>query len=457
MKILVIDVGGTHVKVLATGETQHREVASGPTLTAAQMVRAVKTLTADWSYEKISIGFPGPVVHGRIPNEPHNLGPGWVGFDFERAFGKPVKLLNDAAMQALGSYRGGSMLFLGLGAGLGSALIVDGVIEPLELAHLPYKDGYTFEDCVGLRGLQRLGEAEWRSEVNDVVQRLTAALQADDLVLGGGNSHRFSEPLPANARLADNASAFLGGFAMWAMPLQAPRSSASTQPKGPARQQTIVLFDVDNTLLDNDRIIAELERYLQREVGVAQAQCYFELFEELRSQQGYADYLGALQRYRVANQHESGVLAVSSFLLNYPFANRLFPGSLDVIDHLGKLGPTAILTDGDVVFQPRKIDRAGLFTAVGGRVLVCIHKELELEDVERRYPADHYLLVDDKVRILSAVKERWKSRVTTVFTRQGHYAFDGSVAKYPKPDVSVDRIGDLLAIEPHTLVPAPRA
>jgi polyphosphate glucokinase len=451
MKILVIDVGGTHVKVLATGEQQKREVASGSTMTAAQMVDAVKALTADWSYDKISIGFPGPVIHGRILNEPHNLGSGWVGFDFARAFGKPVKLINDAAMQALGSYRGGSMLFLGLGAGLGSALIVDGVVEPLELAHLPYRDGYTFEDCVGVRGLERLGEVEWRKQVYDVVKRLTAALQADELVLGGGNSHRLTEPLPANARRGDNANAFLGGFALWTAPAEKPRAYDGVAP---VRHDAVVLFDVDNTLLDNDRIIAELDRHLQREVGTAQARHYFELFEELRREQGYADYLGALQRYRVANPHESGLLEVSEFLLNYRFANRLFPGALDVIEHLGKLGPSVILTDGDVVFQPRKIERAGLYGAVEGRVLLCIHKELELTDVERRFPADHYVLVDDKVRILTAVKERWGSRVTTVFTRQGHYASDPGVDKYPKPDLSVARVGDLLEIDPGTLVPA---
>jgi polyphosphate glucokinase len=457
VNILVIDVGGTHIKVLATGQTEHREVASGKSMTAAEMVQAVKRLTADWSYGAISIGFPGPVVHGRILNEPHNLGPGWVGFDFERAFGKPVRLINDAAMQALGSYRGGSMLFLGLGAGLGSALIVDGVIEPLELAHLPYKDGYTFEDYVGLRGLERLGEAEWRKHVGDVVMRLTAALQADDLVIGGGNSHRLTDPLPAHARLGDNSNAFLGGFALWESQLQRPDAPASAQVVPPVRHEVVVLFDVDNTLLDNDRVIAELQRYLEREVGVAQARCYFEIFEELRSQEGYADYLGALQRYRVANPHERGLLAVSSFIVNYPFANRLFPGSLDVIEHLGKLGPSVILTDGDVVFQPRKIDCSGLFAAVSGRVIVCIHKELELDDVERRYPAEHYVLVDDKVRILSAVKERWGSRVTTVFPRQGHYALDPGIAKYPTPDISVDRIGDLLAYEPSAFLPAVRA
>jgi polyphosphate glucokinase len=454
VKILVIDVGGTHVKVLATGQEKPREIDSGPTMTAAQMVDSVKRATSDWTYEKISIGYPGPVVHGRIPNEPHNLGPGWVGFDFERAFGKPVKLMNDAAMQALGSYRGGSMLFLGLGAGMGSALIVDGVVEPLELAHLPYKDGYSYEDCVGLRGLERLGEAEWRKEVTEVVLKLKAALQADELVLGGGNSHRFADPLPGDARRGDNANAFLGGFALWKSGLTQLRSAAGHP--APAREKTVVLFDVDNTLLDNDRIIAELDRHLQREVGVAQSRRYFEIFEELRSQQGYADYLGALQRYRVANPHESGLLAVSSFMINYPFANRLFPGSLDVIEHLGKLGPSVILTDGDVVFQPRKIECSGLFAAVGGRVLLCIHKELELEDVEQRFPADHYVLVDDKVRILSAVKERWGSKVTTVFTRQGHYAFAPDVAKYPKPDVSVEHVGDLLTHDPNSLLAATR-
>jgi polyphosphate glucokinase len=214
MNILVIDVGGTHVKVLASGQKAHREVPSGPTMTARRMVRAVKRLTADWRYDAVSIGYPGPVLHGRPVSEPHNLAGGWVGFDFRRAFGCPVKIVNDAAMQALGSYRGGRMLFLGLGAGLGSALIVDGRLEPMELAHLPYEKGRTYEDYVGLRGLKRLGKKKWRRHVADVARRLKAALEAEDLVLGGGNAKLLKTP-PAGARLGDNANAFVGGFRLW--------------------------------------------------------------------------------------------------------------------------------------------------------------------------------------------------------------------------------------------------
>jgi polyphosphate glucokinase len=448
-KILVIDVGGTHVKVLATGQQAHRELPSGPSMTAAQMVDAVQRLTADWLYDAVSIGFPGPVVHGRIPHEPHNLGSGWVSFDFEQALGRPVKLINDAAMQALGGYRGGSMLFLGLGAGLGSTLIVDGVVEPLELAHLPYKDGYTYEDCVGLRGLTRLGEAEWRAQVADVATRLKAALQADDLLIGGGNALRLVPPLPAGARLGDNADAFLGGFALWKAPADARAKAAL-----PARNEVVFLFDVDNTLLDNDRVIADLEAYLKRDVGAESTRRYFEFFEQLRSELGYADYLGALQRFRLHYPCEPGLIAASTFMVNYPFANRLYPGALDVLEHVGALGPTVILTDGDVVFQPRKIHCAGLFAAVEGRVLISIHKENDLALVEERYPADHYVLIDDKVRILSAIKQQWSARVTTVFPRQGHYAVDSVVAGYPAPDLTVARIGDLLEHDPRTLLSA---
>jgi polyphosphate glucokinase len=214
MKTLVIDVGGTHVKILATGERDHREVDSGPTMTARQMVSAVKRAAADWSYDHVSIGFPGPVVHGHPVAEPHNLGGGWMGFDFGRAFNRPVKMINDAAMQALGSYRGGRMLFLGLGTGLGSALIIDGVLEPMELGHLPYKNGGTFEDYVGLRGFRRLGTARWRKCVADVVTRLRAALNAEEVVIGGGNSARL-EKLPPGTRLGDNGNAFIGGFRLW--------------------------------------------------------------------------------------------------------------------------------------------------------------------------------------------------------------------------------------------------
>ncbi len=194
MRILVIDVGGTHVKVLATGHKQRVEFPSGPKMTPAKMVAAVRAATAGWKYDAVSIGYPGPVVHGRPLCEPHNLGHGWVGFDFKKAFGgRPVKIINDAAMQALGSYKGRRMLFLGLGTGLGSALIVDGVLEPMELAHLPYKKGRTYEDYVGLAGLKRLGKRKWRHHVNEVVQQLKAAVQADYVVLGGGNAQTAQE------------------------------------------------------------------------------------------------------------------------------------------------------------------------------------------------------------------------------------------------------------------------
>jgi len=213
-KILVIDVGGTHLKLLATGRKNRLEIPSGPKMTAKKMVEAVRAATVGWKYDAVSIGYPGPVVHGRPVSEPHNLGPGWVGFDFSRAFHRPVKIINDAAMQALGSYCGGRMLFLGLGTGLGSALIVDGVLEPLELAHLPYKHGRSYEDYVGLAGLKRLGKKKWRHHVNEVVQQLKTALQADYVVLGGGNARLLKE-LPPKTRLGNNANAFRGGFRLW--------------------------------------------------------------------------------------------------------------------------------------------------------------------------------------------------------------------------------------------------
>jgi polyphosphate glucokinase len=218
MKTLVIDVGGTHVKVLATGRKQRVQFASGPKMTPAKMVAAIRAATAGWKYDAVSIGYPGPVVHGRPLSEPHNLGRGWVGFDFKRAFGRrPVKIINDAAMQALGSYRGRRMLFLGLGTGLGSALIVDGVVEPMELAHLPYKKGRTYEDYLGLAGLRRLGKKKWRHQVNQVARRFQSLLQADYVVLGGGNA-RLLKRLPAGARLGSNANAFRGGFRLWSGP-----------------------------------------------------------------------------------------------------------------------------------------------------------------------------------------------------------------------------------------------
>jgi polyphosphate glucokinase len=214
MKILVIDVGGTHVKVLATGRRTPHKIPSGPKMTARQMVRKVRHATAGWSYSAVSIGYPGPALHGRPVSEPVNLGGGWAGFDFTKAFGHPVRLINDAAMQALGSYKGGRMLFLGLGTGLGSALIVDGELEPMELAHLPYEKGRTYEEQVGEAALKRLGKKKWRRCVEDVVMRLKAALEADDVVGGGGNA-KLLHTLPRGVRLGSNANAFIGGYRMW--------------------------------------------------------------------------------------------------------------------------------------------------------------------------------------------------------------------------------------------------
>ena len=215
----------------------------------------------------------------------------------------------------------------------------------------------------------------------------------------------------------------------------------------------VFLFDVDNTLLDNDRVTADLKRHLQREVGDEREERYWMLLEQLRKELGYVDYLGALQRYRHEYPRDPHLLTVSRFLVNYPFANRLFPNSLDVIEHCTQWGPAVILSDGDVVFQPRKIERSGLSDVVDGKVLIYIHKEQELEDVERRYPAKHYVLVDDKLRILAAIKKIWGSRVTTVFPRQGHYALDSeAIADYPAADITIDRIGDLLTVDPGRLL-----
>jgi FMN phosphatase YigB (HAD superfamily) len=219
-----------------------------------------------------------------------------------------------------------------------------------------------------------------------------------------------------------------------------------------AMDPVVFLLDVDNTLLDNDRVTADLRRYLQREVGVERQERYWAIFEQLRSELGYADYLGALQRYRLEHPRDAHLLAVSSFLVNYPFANRLFPESLDVIDHLRVWGPTVILSDGDVVFQPRKVERSGLFDAVETRVLIYVHKERELDDVERRHPAEHYVLVDDKLRILTAAKAYWRERLTTVFVRQGRYAHDPSVATCPPADVTIGRIGELLGYDLRALL-----
>jgi FMN phosphatase YigB (HAD superfamily) len=215
----------------------------------------------------------------------------------------------------------------------------------------------------------------------------------------------------------------------------------------PPRSAIVFLLDVDNTLLDNDRVVADLKEILTREVGATRQQRYWTIFESVRAELGYADYLGTLQRCRLEDPRDQSLLAISSFLLNYPFEDRLYPGALDVITRLNLLGTTVILTDGDVVFQPLKIGRSGLASAVDGRILLYVHKEHELDDVERRYAADHYVLVDDKVRILTAVKASWGDRVTTVFPRQGHYAHDPQAAAYPPPDITFDHINDLLGFD----------
>jgi polyphosphate glucokinase len=216
MKILAVDVGGTNVKVLASGQDAPRRFPSGPKLTPKQMVSGIKEITKDWKYDVVAIGYPGRVLRGRPVAEPHNLGRGWVDFNFKAAFGRPVKVINDAAMQALGSYRGGLLLFLGFGTGLGSAVVVEGIVVPMELGHLSYKNG-TFEDYVGLRGLKRLGKKKWRRHVAFGVNRLIDALHPDDVVLGGGNAKKLKD-LPPHCRAGDNANAFLGGFRMWDEP-----------------------------------------------------------------------------------------------------------------------------------------------------------------------------------------------------------------------------------------------
>ncbi len=225
MNVLVIDVGGTHVKILATGQTEKREFASGPKLTPRQMVAKIKRLARDWRYDVVAMGYPGPVMHDRVIAEPHNLGSGWVGFDFKGAFGRPVRIVNDAAMQALGSYRGGKMLFLGLGTGLGTALIVDGIVEPMEIGHLPYLKR-TYEDYVSDGALERMGKKKWRKHVTDVIERLTHALEPDEVVIGGGNVRHLKD-LPPRCRAGDNANAFAGGFRLWDKAGSAPSGRAA--------------------------------------------------------------------------------------------------------------------------------------------------------------------------------------------------------------------------------------
>jgi polyphosphate glucokinase len=213
-RVLVIDVGGTNVKMLATGQKESRKHPSGPTMTPRRMVRVVRESVRDWKFDCVSLGFPGPVIHGHPLREPHNLGGGWMRFDFHQAFGCPVQIINDAAMQALGSYKGGRMLFLGLGTGLGAAMIVEGVLQPMELAHLIYKNGRTYEDYLGLRGLERSGKKKWRKHVATITEKLRTALEADYVVLGGGNSKKLKK-LPPKTFLGSNENAFLGGFRMW--------------------------------------------------------------------------------------------------------------------------------------------------------------------------------------------------------------------------------------------------
>jgi polyphosphate glucokinase len=234
MKVLAIDVGGTHVKILVSGQNEVRKFVSGPTLTPDKMVSGVKELAKDWDYDVASLGYPGPVLSNRPVAEPHNLAPGWTGFDFEKAFGHPVKVINDAAMQALGSYQGGKMLFLGLGTGLGTTFVVDGIVEPMELGHLPYRKA-TYEDYIGLRGLKRLGKKKWRKHVFAIVALLKAALEPDDVVLGGGNVANLID-LPPGCRAGDNANAFLGGFRLWEKADQSTTAAAvPTHQVAPAK------------------------------------------------------------------------------------------------------------------------------------------------------------------------------------------------------------------------------
>jgi polyphosphate glucokinase len=231
MNVLAIDIGGTHVKILATGQKERREFESGPTMTPQAMVAGVKKLAADWSYDVVSIGYPGPVRNHRPLAEPHNLAKGWVRYSFKAGFRRPVKMINDAAMQALGSYRKGTMLFLGFGTGLGSALVVEGAVVPMELAHLSYKHG-TYEDYLGLRGLKRMGKKKWRKLVESCVERLIPALQLDDIVLGGGNVKKL-KTMPKGCRAGDNANAFIGGFRLWTDG-QSSRSVGAPTPAVPA-------------------------------------------------------------------------------------------------------------------------------------------------------------------------------------------------------------------------------
>lgn len=462
MKILVVDIGGGHIKCVATDHMQAASFRSGPKMTPDRMMKTILKLTAGWEFDAVSIGYPGGVRRGQIMREPRNLGAGWIRFDFHSAFERPVKVVNDAATQALGSYEGGKMLFLGLGTGLGSALVVDDAVVELELGHLHCGKGHDYEHYLGEKGRKRLGDRKWRRKVMQVIAGFRAAMLPDYIVLGGGNVNHL-EHLPAQTRRGDNAYAFLGGFRLWEQQERNPdaatecasriarnarqRGAASDQPEShyKAPDDVVFLVDCDNTLLDNDRIQEDLRAHLASEFGSESRDRYWEIFESLRAELGYADYLGALQRYRLVSSHDPCLLKMSAFLVDYPFADRLYPGALDALEHFRRWGPTVILSDGDVVFQPRKVQRSGLWNAVDGRVLIYIHKEEMLADVERHYPARHYVLVDDKLRILDAVKKVMGKRVTTVFLRQGHYALDPeTVAQYPPADLSVGHINDLL-------------
>jgi polyphosphate glucokinase len=231
MNVLVIDVGGTNIKVIATGMKQPVKIPSGPDMTPARMAAEVRNVTADWKYEVVTIGYPGPVRRDRPTSDPANLGRGWVRYDYEKAFGKPVRLVNDAALQALGSYHGGRMLFLGLGTGLGSALVADGVLEPLELAHMPYRKNKTFEDYLGRKGIRRLGRRKWSKHVAAVVEMLKHGLQVDYVVLGGGEARRLEE-LPKGARVGHNSNAFLGGYRLWEEPKDRYHERVRRRAKG---------------------------------------------------------------------------------------------------------------------------------------------------------------------------------------------------------------------------------
>lgn len=462
MKILVVDIGGSHIKCVATDHMQAASFKSGPEMTPDQMMTAIRKLTAGWEVDAVSIGYPGVVRRSQILREPRNLGEGWIRFDFQAAFGLPVKVVNDAAMQALGSYDGGTMLFLGLGTGLGSALIADGALVPLELGHLHCGKSHDYEHYLGKKGRRRMGNKKWRHKVMHVIEGFRESVLPDYIVLGGGNVKHLKH-LPARTRRGDNAYAFLGGFRLWEQLEQKPdaatagalrpvshappRRIASDQLEShhKARDEVVFLIDCDNTLLDNDRVQEDLRAHLASEFGEESRDQYWKIFESLRAELGYADYLGALQRYRLGYLHDPCLLKMSAFLLDYPFADRLYPGALDVLAHLRRWGPTVVLSDGDVVFQPRKVQRSGLWDAVDGRVLIYIHKENMLADVERHYPARHYVMVDDKLRILDAMKKVLGKRVTTVFPCQGHYALDPeTLNQYPPADLSVGHIADLL-------------